>query len=127
MDADAYRLAVARDMSEAVFQGKVIDLARGLGWKHYHPPRNKPDPKDRRIRNVVSGWPDLVLVHREQARILFRELKRQREKPREDQEEWLELLRIACHADEAADVWRPLDLLEGRIERDLTRPRIHAL
>jgi hypothetical protein len=62
----------------------------------------------------ASGYPDWTFVG---ARgVMWRELKRQREKPRKDQQEWLDGLR-AAGAD--ADTWRPSDLLSTRIAHEL--------
>lgn len=115
LTAAEYRLLQAREMSEAVLQLRVTQLATVLGWGWYHPPDNKPDARGKRQR-VQGGFPDLVLVRGD--RLLFRELKRQREKPREDQVQWLERL-AAAGAD--VGVWRPLDYLDGTVEADLLR------
>ena len=47
---------------------------------------------------------------------MFRELKKQRGKVTADQQEWLDAL-TADGMD--ADVWRPSDLLSGRVAREL--------
>lgn len=104
-----YRAIVARDMLEADLQARIIRLAKITGWRYYHTHNS---------RRSVSGFPDLVLVHATQRRILYRELKRQKEKPTPAQLEWLDDLSIA-----GADVgvWRPMDLLDGTIAVELSR------
>ena len=101
-----YRAALAAKMTEAELQARVIALARALGWLEYH------TFDSRRSR---AGFPDLVLAHRTHG-VLFRELKRESLQPTNDQVLWLGLLG-ASGADAA--VWRPSDLLEGRVEREL--------
>lgn len=54
MRAAQFRKTQARDMSESVFQSKVINMAKSLGWEHYHTHDS---------RRSVAGFPDLVLVH----------------------------------------------------------------
>jgi hypothetical protein len=49
--------------------------------------------------------------------VLFRELKTQRGRVTAEQREWLHAL-LAAGQD--AGVWRPEDLLSGRIQRELT-------
>lgn len=49
--------------SEEEFQARVIELAKSLGWKHYH---------TRDSRKSVAGYPDLTLWR---DRVIFVELK----------------------------------------------------
>ena len=107
MDLARYRAGAAAQMREAALQAQIIDLAQGLHWRCYHTHDS---------RRSQPGWPDLVLASRQQGRVLFRELKRQQEKPTPKQQTWLDDL-TAAGLD--AGVWRPLDLIEGRIEADL--------
>ena len=118
---EQYRAQLAAAMTEAELQERVIRAARLLGWRHYHPPDNRPGGRAGRVQRVVPGFPDLVLVHATQRRILYRELKTQTGRVSPDQREWHADLEIAG-ADVA--VWRPLDLLEERILVELTR-RVH--
>lgn len=98
-----YRASVAGDMSESTLQARVIAQARALGWLVYHTHDS---------RRSQPGFPDLVLVHAKQGRVLYRELKTQRGRPRPEQTAWLEALN---RAGQDAKVWRPLDLLTEAI------------
>lgn len=97
----AYRTAVTA-MPEADLTEQVRQYARDLGIElRYHTHRSQHSP---------AGFPDEVLLGRRG--ILFRELKRQGKHPTPDQQAWLDGL-SAVGLD--ADVWRPADLLSGRI------------
>ena len=68
---------------------------------------------------VVRGlpqFPDLVLVHPRQRRILWRELKSETGTATAEQKAWISALSLVG-AD--VDVWRPRDWVSGRIEREL--------
>lgn len=69
-------------------------------------------------RGARAGWPDWTFLQRAQCLggAMFRELKRERENPTKAQQECLTYL-DAAGLD--ADVWRPSDLLSGRIAREL--------
>ena len=111
IDVQQYRATQARKMSEATLLAQVRALARALGWLGYHTHRSdRSEP----------GWPDLVLVRGD--RLLYRELKTSTGRLMPAQQTWLDALR-AAGAD--ASVWRPEDLLEGRVEAELARPRGH--
>ena len=95
-----------RAVSEREWQNLVISLAQGRGWKHYHPPDNKP--VNGRIQKVVAGFPDLVLVKGD--RLAFVELKRETGKVSPEQVDWLASLRATgaeCY------VWRPSMVAEA--------------
>ena len=95
------------------FQAQVMDMARRLGWTlQYHTWSS---------RHSAAGFPDLVLLHPKQKRVLYVECKAldrygipKRLTPA--QAEWIETLR-ACGQD--VRVWTPLDWDE--IERALGR------
>jgi len=89
-----------RLVKEREWQNLVIQLATARGWKHYHPPDNKP--VNGRIQKVVAGFPDLVLVR--QGRMVFAELKREKGILSPEQVEWITQIR-ACKIE--AYVWRP--------------------
>lgn len=134
MTAAEYRQQQADTMSEAQLQAAIIGtgprapgLAQRLGWLAYHTHRSDRSP---------AGFPDLTLVHPGEGLLRFAELKRQRKsaKPSPAQVEWLEALRTVERAtlDDhvlyagapqpvTVHLWRPLDLLDGTIERVLRR------
>ena len=86
-----------RQGPEARFQSAVIALATLRGWKHYHTYDS---------RRSVAGFPDLVLVRREQ--LIFAELKaNDNSHPSAEQTEWLEALRRTGSCE--VFVWRPSD------------------
>ena len=123
-----FRQAEAERMSEAQLQRALLGtqrapgLADGSGWRGYHTHRSDRSP---------AGFPDLVLV--KGYRLIFAELKRQKGgKTSTAQLEWLEdlerLTRLPqVHHGDCPEVpspvevylWRPLDLLDGTIERIL--------
>ena len=96
--ADAAAVMAAH-LSEGEWQDQVLDLARLLGWFPYHTFDS---------RHSQPGFPDLVLVRE---RVVFAELKRQRERLKPAQVAWQGLLRAA-----AAEVyvWRPADFDQVR-------------
>lgn len=108
MKSQDFRKLQAKDMSESVFQSKVIAMAKRLGWEHYHTHDS---------RRSVAGFPDLVLVQPQKGWIIYRELKTEKGRVSKDQWHWLGMLR-ACGQD--VDVWRPSGLLDGSIVRDLS-------
>lgn len=67
--AATLRAQLAADMKEAVLQAQIEQLARTLGWLVYHTHDS---------RRSQAGFPDLVLVHARQRRVLWRELKTQK-------------------------------------------------
>lgn len=135
MTPEEYRSSMAAAMLEAQLQAAILGtprapgLADSLGWRGYHTHRSDRSP---------AGFPDLVLVKASAGRLIFAELKRERrgkrDDPTPDQRAWLDDLGIvaelvACHASNDAlappplevHVWRPMDLLDGTIERILRR------
>jgi hypothetical protein len=109
LTADEYRAQVAASMTEADLQARVIRLAKITGWRYYHTHDS---------RRSVGGFPDLVLVHPRQRRILYRELKRRTGRVSPEQTAWIAAL-AAAGAD--VRVWRPMDLLDGTIAAELSR------
>jgi hypothetical protein len=95
-------------MSEVTLQARVLAAARVLGWHAYHTHDS---------RRSQPGFPDLVLVHEGQERVLWRELKRQQGRVRPEQAAWI---RILTGAGEDAAIWRPVDLLNDTIHNELT-------
>lgn len=121
-------------MTENEFYRQVVDLANALGWRVYHVEQSarkvtRRDGRSQWVRNVNNtgkGYPDLTLVRRKDARLIFAELKRD-VGPRggkgsvmttPEQQEWLADLsavrdRTALFAVTAAVevyVWRPADI-----------------
>jgi len=71
------------DMTEKVWQGQVMALARQLAWKSYHPYRSdKSQP----------GWPDIALVR---DRLILLELKTEKGKLSDAQKDWIRRLTMA--------------------------------
>lgn len=110
---------------EADFQAQVISLAKIRGWRVFHalPVQRASDGKHMTAFAGDAGFPDLVLAR--SGRIVVAELKREGEKPRDDQMAWLselagavwrhELHAVAVSLDKEAKptvyvaVWHPSD------------------
>jgi hypothetical protein len=92
-------------VTEAAFQDAVVKLCKMLGVACYHPYFS---------RRSAAGWPDLALCG--PSGFMTRELKTERGRLTADQQEWGSMLR---HAGISWDVWRPDDLRNGRIQREL--------
>lgn len=107
MKLDEYRALQAKAMSERQLQELVISLAERMGWLAYHTFDS---------RRSQPGFPDLVLVHPRQRRILWRELKSETGTATAEQKVWISTLKLVG-AD--VDVWRPRDWVSVRIEREL--------
>jgi len=71
------------DVLERDVQAAILDIARLLGWRAYHTFDS---------RKSEAGFPDLVLVR---DRIIFVEVKREGQRPRPNQVEWLNALSSA--------------------------------
>ena len=83
---------------EASFQSEVIRCAVASGYLYYHTQNSRRSP---------AGFPDLVLVHRREARdIIYAELKSGRGKLSAAQKLWLTALR---RSGGRAYEWRPED------------------
>lgn len=94
---------------EVAFQRSVIHLATSLGWRHYHTHRSDRSP---------AGFPDLVLVHAERGRVLYRELKTETGRVRPEQTAWLDDLTAAG---QDATIWRPRHWVDRTIEQELRK------
>lgn len=114
VSVDDFRRIAARDMREKVLQEKVRQICERIGHEYYHTHRSDRSP---------AGFPDCTIVAAD--RLIFAELKRQKEKPTEAQRRWLEALARcrcqSCGAPVASGVyvWRPLDLLDNTIAEAL--------
>lgn len=91
-------------MTEAQLEREVRRLLKERGLYGYHTHDS---------RGSESGWPDWVIVGR---RILYRELKSTDGQLSPAQSRWRNLL-VAAGSDWA--VWRPADLVSGRIATEL--------
>jgi hypothetical protein len=98
-----------RERPESKFQSQVLDLATRLGYVHYH---------TFNARRSDPGWPDLVLAHRDKARVLFIECKQDGKEPTAEQFAWLDLL---AWCDEEVYIFHPKDWDE--IAQILTLPQ----
>lgn len=92
-------------MTEAQFQETVIAMCKLLGVAWFHPFFS---------RRSAAGWPDLALCGGKG--FLLRELKTEKGRLTKDQEAWGARL---SGAGISWDVWRPADLHNGRIQREL--------
>ena len=92
-------------MKEAHLQGAVIDMCRlfGIAWHHEYSSRRS-----------TPGWPDLFLCG--SRGFILRELKTATGRLTTEQQHWGLMLR---NAGVQWDVWRPDDLHNGRIQREL--------
>ena len=127
-------------ISEAVFQRRVVDKARDLGWgvtlsarkamlvqvAAYHveaPPLDGLIFHPRYSLGSEPGWPDLTLIRRRDRRLIFAELKSDTGVLSVRQTEVLELLRCLengmpvvfgadLHPTIQVFVWRPGDMDE---------------
>lgn len=107
MKIQDYRSLQAKAMSERQLQDQVIELAKRMGFISYHTHDS---------RRSAPGFPDLVLVHPKQRRIIWRELKSETGTPTPEQKAWISTLLLVG---EDVDIWRPRDWVSGRIEKEL--------
>ncbi len=109
----AIAAAMSEDRGPDSLEAHVRKLMKDLGLTGFHVEKSLDVEKNQ--KNVsVKGWPDWTI--RGPHGVLFRELKSQRGRVEPEQREWLDAL-----AADGADVgvWRPSDLLSGRIQREL--------
>lgn len=99
-----FRQMQANAMLEEDLSQQVYALSQALGLLRYHTYRSQ---------RSEPGFPDEVLVGR---KVLYRELKRAGKNPTTAQQKWLDKL-AATGAD--VGVWRPEDLVSGRIQREM--------
>jgi hypothetical protein len=126
-------------ISEAAFMKQVTDLAELYSWEWMHPRAGRTIDSWRTPMSgtMAQGWPDLVLVHPAQRRILFVELKADKVRLTAHQERVMDVLRevetfphqkwvgtgrsgeteVTCH------VWRPVNwsLIEATLKRQEDR------
>jgi hypothetical protein len=92
-------------MTESQLDRAIADICALLNVWRFHVYDSRRSP---------SGWPDLALIGR--GRIIFRELKTDAGRISETQAKVGELL---TQAGQSWDVWRPADLMSGRILAEL--------
>ena len=102
-------------MTERDLQDAVIDCARSLGYRvaHFRPALTAKGWRTP-VQGDGKGFPDLVLAHARQRRLLFMELKAGRGKLSVDQVEWLDTL-TDTESCEVYSFW-DRDWLDGTIE-----------
>ena len=97
-------------ISEKELLATVVEIAQAKGWLVHHVLETRHPAK-----RIGPGFPDLVMVHPEWARVIFAELKSQRGVPTDLQWEWLSSLWFSkgwCHSVIEVYLWRPVDLDE---------------
>jgi hypothetical protein len=98
-----------RTKTESIFQSELLDAARRLGWIAFH---------DQNSRHDEAGFPDLVMVHPIQHRVLFVELKTETGRIRPEQLVWLGALMqvpaIEVYTWRPRDIDQALEILQGK-------------
>ncbi len=99
--------------TESDLLATVIETAHAYGWRVHHTYDSRINPRARRRtgreRYIDPGFPDLVMVHPGQRRLVFVELKAEAGRLRPEQVDWLDALEdcgVECR------VWRPSDMDE---------------
>ena len=87
--------------TEADLREQIRTLCKLYGWLMYFTWNS---------RNSPSGFPDLVLVNPRQGRVIFAELKTDKGRLTQQQDEWIGALRM-CEQSEV-HIWRPDDITE---------------
>ena len=100
-------------MTEKELQAAVIELAHLYGWfvAHFRPAQNARGDWRTPVAADGKGFPDLVMVRREQ--LMFVELKSAKGRLSPEQEIWIAKLDDTCAE---VFVWYPKDWLDGTIE-----------
>jgi hypothetical protein len=111
MNADVAK--AMKERGRGGLQECVTDLCRALNLEIYHPyDSRKSDP----------GYPDCTIVDMDLGRIIYAELKTQKNRATKDQVRWLDALALVADARTTQiDVflWRPSHWLDGTIEKIL--------
>jgi hypothetical protein len=126
-------------LTESQFQRQVTELAELYGWEWMHPRAGRTMDSWRTPMSgtMAQGWPDLVLVHPAQRRILFVELKTDMGKLTSHQERVMDVLREvetfphqkwvgtgrSGETEVTFYVWRPINwpLIEATLKRQEDR------
>lgn len=106
---DQARRNTAEALTEEQWQQQVVQLAGFYRWRHLHVRRTIGRGKRWTTSTNVVGWPDLLLWHEQQQRVVAAELKSERGPVRPEQ---LEVLASLEAAGIETYVWRPSDLDE---------------
>lgn len=111
-------VSAAAQMSERELTRAILECARLLGWRvaHFRAARVRRGGRDVYETPVAAdgrGFPDLVLAHKLQGRLIFAELKTETGRTRPDQDEWLRALH---HGPAEVFIWKPTDWLDGTVE-----------
>ena len=94
---------------EGALQRAVLDVAKLRGWLVFHAFDSR--------KSTGPGFPDLLMAHQTQRRLLAVELKTESGRLTPDQHRWL----LTLHSAGAeCDVWRPRHLADGTIAATLT-------
>jgi hypothetical protein len=98
----------------AQLQDAIVEAARVLGWRaaHFRPARSTRGWRTP-LAYDSAGWPDLVLVR---DRVIFAEVKGDRDRLRPEQTAWLLAL---DNAGAETYVWKAADWADGSIDRVL--------
>lgn len=101
---------VLRAISEDQFLKQIIDLAHVYGWKACHTRAARTSKGWRTpVQGDGAGFPDLILVREI---VIFAELKNEKGKISDAQEDWITTLNIATQTSKNpgnAYIWRPSD------------------
>lgn len=93
-----------RTKAEDAFQSELLDVARRLGWLAFH---DHDARRDNDLAGVDKGFPDTVLCHPRQRRLIIAELKRETGRVSSEQLVWLGAL-MQIPAIEVYS-WKPRD------------------
>lgn len=96
-------------MNEVEWQAQVVQLARLNGWQHLHVRRSIGKNRKHTTATNVKGWPDLLLWHERDQRVMAIELK---VKPNTATDEQLAVLRSLSAAGIETHVMFPEQLDE---------------
>ena len=100
--------------TEAECEDAIVKAAMYLGWRVHAERAAKTKGSWRTAIKGDPGYVDLTMVHRQQRRIIFAELKRRPNKVEPEQQRWLDALaEVAAqtpHFVEALVVWVPEDM-----------------
>lgn len=107
---------MTRGKPEEEFQKQVLDLCKlmHLHTAHFRPALARSGRYMTPVAGDGKGWPDLTIVG--PGGILFRELKSPTGSRSPEQRKWAEWL---AEAGQDVAVWKPRDLVSGRIQREL--------